>query len=609
MGTAEFEGAYRKMKISGLDWSLLKRLFPYVKKNTFLFIITLFVMLTTDVLAVLHPYLVKIGIDRYIGNSDYQGLVRIAMILAAVFLGNFIFQVIFNYVIAYLGQNFLYNMRMDVLAKVLALQNSFFDKTPTGAVMTNITNDVEAIREFISNGIITILGDFLKLGFIIIVMLLINIKLALLTFITIPGFILVTVFFRRNIRNGYRGVRESNSLINTALVETLTGIKEITLFNNKGPSKDKFSGYNNRYLKSFLKVVHTFAIFFASFEVISFLGFVIILLFTHYTIGIEVMVGEVFAFFAYLNMFYRPLRQVAEKFNSFQSAMAAAERIFKLLDTEVTIKDPPSPALGKGAPPLSGNADRKGEVVFENVSFSYEENNPIIKGLSFRIMPGEKVAVVGHTGAGKSTLINLLNRFYDIQSGKISVNGTDIHDYSLKKLRGGITTVPQDFFLFGGSLADNISLHAESINREMIETAAGAVMADEFIRELPGGYDEELLEEGKSLSTGQKQLLSFARAFVTDPDILVIDEATSSIDSGTEKLIEKALDRLLENRTALIIAHRLSTIRHVDRILVLHKGELVEEGSHNALVEKGGIYAQLYRMQSLETSEMLEQHP
>ena len=586
------------MKSTGLDWTLLKRLIPYVKKNSGLFIITLAILLFADILSVLHPYLIKIGIDTYITNSDYNGLIQIALILAAVLFANFIFQILFNYAIQYLGQRFLFNMRMDVLQKVFLLSNDFFDRTPTGAVMTNITNDVEAIREFISDGIVTILGDFLKLGFIIVVMLLINFKLALVTFITIPFFILVTMFFRNNIRNGYRGVRESNSLINTSLAETLAGIKEITLFNNKGPSTDKFSGYNNKYLSSFLKVVHTFAIFFASFEVISYLGFLIILFFTHYAIGIDVMVGEVFAFFSYLTMFFRPLRQLAEKFNSFQSAMAASERIFTLLDIEISIKDPRLP----------GKFDKtaKGEVVFENVSFSYDEKIPVIKNLSFTVQPGEKIAIVGHTGAGKSTIIGLINRFYNIQSGIIRVNGENIDKYQLKNLRGLITTVPQDFFLFSGTLSGNISLNNRNVTSDQIKIAAKAVMADSFINELPNGYDEELLEEGKSLSTGQKQLLSFARAFVTNPDLLLIDEATSSIDSKTEKLIEKALDKLLEGKTAIIIAHRLSTIKNVDRILVMHKGELVEEGTHKELAAKDGIYAQLYRMQSLESSVSIE---
>jgi len=580
------------MKPGGLDWGLLRRLVPYVKKNLWLFLLSFFLMVVTDLLAVLHPYLVQLGIDNHISLGDFQGLVRIGIMLGLVLAGSFISQLLLNFSVEYLGQRFLYNMRMDVFRKVLSLGNDYFDKTAIGSVMTNITNDVEAIREFISNGIVVIVGDLMKLAFIVVAMLLINVQLALITFITIPLFVGVTIFFRNNIRRGYRGVRESNSLINSSLVETITGIKEINLFNNKGPSTEKFTGHNRNYLQSFIKVIQSFAVFFATFEVISFLGFLLIMIFAHFAIGMRVQVGEVFAFFAYLNMFYRPFRQLAEQFNSFQSAMAASERVFRLLDTPVSIL---SPENGSSSGKQAG-----GEVVFEKVTFGYDPQQPVIKDLSFHVKPGEKIAVVGHTGAGKTTIINLLNRLYDIQSGSIQVDGTEVRDYSISDLRKRITTVPQDFFLFGGTLAENITLHKEGIEYADVRAAARAVKADTFIEQLPETYDTELVEDGKSLSTGQKQLLSFARAFVTRPEILVIDEATSNIDSKTEKLIEEALNILLEGRTAIIIAHRLSTIRHVDRILVMHKGKLVEEGHHNELVKKDGIYRQLYRMQTLQ---------
>ena len=581
------------MKGGSLDWGLLKRLLPYVRKNLWLFILSLFLMIVSDLLTVLHPYLIKVGIDEHIARGDFPGLLRVAIYLGIVLVGSFISDLLLNFSVEYLGQKFLFQMRMDVVRKVISLGNDYFDKSTTGSVMTNITNDVEAIREFISDGIVTIIGDFLKLGFILGAMLFINVQLALVTFTTIPLFIIVTLIFRTNLRKGYRGVRKANSLINSTLVETITGIKEITLFENKGPSTERFSDHNRTYLTSFLKVVNNFSVFFATFEVISFLGFLVILLFTHFTIGVTVMVGEVFAFYSYLNMFYRPFRQLAEKSNAFQSAMAAAERIFTLLDTEVSIQGPESPV----SPPDK----RKGDLEFRNVTFGYEEGNPIIADLSFRVAPGEKVAIVGHTGAGKTTIINLVNRLYDIQKGSILVDGIDIRDYSLNGLRTTITTVPQDFFLFSGSFYDNITLNKGGLTREEVEEAARAVKADVFIKDLPLQYETELLEDGKSLSTGQRQLLSFARAFVTDPSILIIDEATSNIDSKTESLIEEALSQLLNGRTALIIAHRLSTIKNVDRILVLHKGKLVEEGSHEHLIGHDGVYARLYRMQTLKT--------
>jgi ATP-binding cassette, subfamily B, multidrug efflux pump len=589
----------KAQETKGLDWKLLKRLGPYIKKNLWLFVFAIVLMLVVDFLSVLTPYLVKIGIDEHITQGDYPGLVRIGIVLVLVMAGNFICQLSLTIGMEYLGQRFLFNMRSDLLRKVLSLSSDFFDRTPTGSVMTNITNDVEAIREFISEGIVSIVGDVLKLGFILVAMLLINVQLALITFISIPLFIGVTIFFRNNIRRGYRGVRKANSLINSSLVETITGIKEITLFNNRGPSRKRFTGYNNQYLESFIKVVHSFSIFFAAFEFISFIGFLIILGFAHFVIGTQVMVGEVFAFFSYMNMFYRPLRQLAEKFNAFQSAMAASERIFTLLDTESKILNPEETEETRINPQADGDS-RDSELVFEDVTFAYDGENPVVKNLSFTVSPGEKVAVVGHTGAGKTTLINLINRLYDIQTGSIKIGGLDLREYTIEGLRKRITTVPQDFFLFNGSLADNISLLYEGVTDEDVRQAAEAVRASTFIEELPERYKTELLEDGKSLSTGQKQLLSFARAFVTDPSILIIDEATSNIDSKTEKLIEEALHKLLEGRTALIIAHRLSTIKDVDRILVMHKGVLVEEGSHQELLKQDGIYAQLYRMQTLK---------
>ena len=585
------------MKKNGLDWRLLKRMAPYVRRNTPLVGAALMLMVVMDLLHVLHPYLIKVGIDRHILNNDLSGLLRLGITLAIVVTAGFIIEVLFNYMIEYLGQRLLFDIRLDVFKKVLYLDSSYFDTTPVGAVMTNITNDVEAIREFISYGIVTIVGDLLKIGFILTAMLAINFRLALITFLTLPIFIITTAFFRTSIRRGYRGVRKSNARINTSLVETITGIREIILFDNKGPSIKRFTGYNRDYLTSFLKVIQSFSIFFAVFEMVSFLGMLMILLFSHFTLGVSVQPGEIFAFFSYINMFYQPLRQMAEKFNTFQSAMAASERIFSLIDKEILIRDP--------AKPLQPEVETAESVAFKNVWFSYSdpdnpnEDQPVLKDLSFTIRTEEKVAIVGHTGSGKSTVINLINRLYDIQQGSIEINGLDIRKYSLMDLRARITTVPQDFFLFSGTVAENITLNRPGFSSKDIEDAARAVKADTFIQRLPQKYNQEILEQGKSLSTGQKQLLSFARAFATDPAILIMDEATSNIDSKTEKLIQEALDRLIAGRTAIIIAHRLSTIKHMDRILVIHNGRLVEEGSHRELLKKRGIYAQLYRMQAI----------
>ena len=582
--------------MKGLDWRLVRRLLPYVRKRLGLLLGAFALLLVMDVLSILHPYLVKVGIDEHVINGDWEGLLRVGVILGGALLAYFVTQVLFNYTVEYLGQRLVFQVRMDVFRKVLSLGNDYFDSTPVGKTLAHVTNDVEAIREFVSSGIVVIVGDVLKVLFILVAMVLINPRLALLVFVSLPVFVAATLVFRTGMRSGFRGVREANAEINTALVETITGVKEIALFGNKKVNARRFDRYNTHYLSSYLRVVHTFSVFMPVIELVSYADMLGILFFAHYALGVSVGVGEVFAFFSYINMFFRPLRELAERFNSFQSAMAASERIFTLLDLEPNIVDPHE---ARDVDAGVSSTTQSGTVELREVHFAYKEDTPVFRGLSFRVEAGERVAIVGSTGAGKSTIINLLNRLYPLSSGSVEVGGSDISSIGLGDLRRKITTVPQEFFLFSGTVAENIALFDPGISRECVEAAARAVRVDEFVRSLPKGYDEQVLEEGKSFSTGQKQLLSFARAFVTDPSIVLIDEATSSVDSRTEKLIEEGLRALLQSRTAIIIAHRLSTIRDVDRILVLHRGELVEEGSHDQLVKAHGVYHQLYRMQAI----------
>ena len=547
-------------------------------------------MLVMDIATVLHPYLVKVGIDRNVAGNDLPGLEHTALLLLIVLAASFLFQVLFNYTVQYLGQRLLFDLRLDLFKHMIYLSNDYFDKTAVGRTMTNITNDVEAIREFISEGVVTVLGELLKVFFILAAMVLINLKLAMLAFIMIPFFIIVTIFFRKSIRTGYRGVRKANSRINTALQESITGIREIIQFNYKEKSKEHFEESNRQYLDSYLKVIHAYALYFPVIEIAANISMVIILFFAHLALGVSLYVGEIFAFFTYINMFFRPLRQLAERFNMFQSAMAAAERTFRLLDTEIAVKNPAQP------PPA--RKDFKGKITFKNVNFSYNPDNPVLQDVSFEIQPGEKVALVGYTGSGKTTIINLINRFYDIQGGEILIDDVPVQRYDMTGLRSHISTVPQDPFIFTGTVAENISMHNPDIAQEEIAAAAQQVYADRFIEMLPEKYDENVLEEGKRLSVGQKQLVSFARGVVKKPAILILDEATSNIDSETETLIEAATENLLKDRTAIIIAHRLSTIQKVDRILVFNKGQLVEEGSHRELLKKKGIYSRLYRTQA-----------
>ena len=574
-----------------IDWKLVKRLSPYLKHHYGLLALAFLLMLGLDISGVLHPYLIKVGIDQNVIAGDLEGLTRTCILLGIVLTSNFVFFVLFNYTVQYLGQRLLFDLRLDLFGKVLALSNDYFDVTAVGKTLTNVTNDVEAIRQFISEGIVMVVGDLLKLVLILIAMLFLNFGLALFAFVTIPFFLLATIAFRKSIRGGYRGVRKANSEINTSLVETITGIKEIHLFNHNDQSKKTFDGYNHHYLDAFLNVIHSYSLYFPVIEIVSNVSMIIILLYSHFVVGRTLEVGVIFAFFSYIHMFFKPLRQMAEKFNMFQSAMAAAERIFTLLDRPITITNYPQ------AKQINGHF--QGEITFDRVNFAYTPGTPVIRNVSFTIKPGEKVAIVGHTGSGKTTIINLLNRLYDVQQGEVLIDGVNIKEYDMAGLRNQIATVPQDVFLFTGTIAENIALHDPKIHRKEIEDAAQQVYADRYIERLPQQYDEHILEEGKLLSVGQRQLLSFARAFVRKPSIIVLDEATSNIDSETESLIEAGVKNLLDGKTAIIIAHRLSTIKSVDRILVMHKGELVEDGDHDTLLQQGGLYKQLYEMQAI----------
>ncbi|MCP5053826.1 MAG: ABC transporter ATP-binding protein [bacterium] len=572
------------------DWRLLRRLLPYVKEHVFLAAVSVTFMLLMNVATVLHPYLIKVGIDKNVAAKDLSGLEQTVLILALVSLGGFLCQVLFNYAVQYLGQRLLYDLRIDLFKHMIYLSNDYFDRTAVGKTMTNVTNDVEAIREFISEGLVSVVGELLKVFFILAAMMMVNLKLAMLAFIMIPFFVIVTILFRRSIRSGYRGVRKSNAQINTTLQESITGMREIIQFNYKGRSREIFEESNRHYLISFLKVVHAYALYFPVIEIVSNVSMVIILVYAHYAMGVSIYVGEIFAFFSYINMFFRPLRQLAEQFNMFQAAMAAAERTFRLFDTEINVKNP--------AKPLPVGNRIKGKITFKNVNFFYKPDNPVLKNVSFEIQPGEKVALVGYTGSGKTTTIRLINRLYDIREGSLLIDDVPIDQYDLEDLRSNISTVPQDPFIFTGTVSENISMHDSAITGEDVVEAARQVNADQFIDQLPDKYDENVLEEGKRLSVGQKQLLSFARGIARKPAILILDEATSNIDSKTENLIEDAIEKALQGCTAIMIAHRLSTIQKADRILVFSKGCLVEEGNHQELLKQGGIYSKLYQTQA-----------
>ena len=449
----------------GLDISLLKRLIVYIKGHRLLLLGSLFIIILANIIRSLHPYIVKIGIDDYIKVGDIDGLTQLAWVLFAALTLSFLLQYAFNYIVEYLGQTLLYDMRLHIFSKITAMSNKYFDTTPVGQTLTHVTSDVEAIRSFISEGIVTVLGDVLKIGIILILMAYINWRLALLTSTVIPLFAFATWYFRSSIRIGFRGVRAANSDINRNMVESLTGFKELTLYDAKKATTQEFDTYNRRYLKSYLKVVNSYSLYFPVIDLISNLVLALILLFMHFYLGLYVELGDIYAYFVYVNMIFFPLRNMAEKFNTFQSAMAASERVFTFLDKKIDIVDPPHP---QHLPEPT-----QGRIAFENVDFSYVPGTPVLKKINFEIYPGEKVALVGKTGSGKSTIIHLLNRLYDLDGGTIKIDGVDIARCSLASLRGGVTTVPQNMFLFTGTIKDNISLFDPHISIDEIQRVAG----------------------------------------------------------------------------------------------------------------------------------------
>jgi ATP-binding cassette subfamily B protein len=574
-----------------IDWGLFKRLAAYLKNHPLLVILSFILLILLDISAIITPYLIKIGIDRYILQNDPAGLSTVIILLVIVVSSGFVLQFLFSLCIEYLGQKLLLNLRLDIFTKLLNLSNSYFDEVPTGKSLTVVTNDVEAIREFISEGIISILADLLKVIFIFAAMALINLKLALIIYSVIPLFLITVYIFRKSIRSGYRLVRKATADINTQLVETISGIKEIFLYSYKEKAREQLQNVNREYLNGYLHLIRSFAIFFPVIETISMVILMIILFYSHKTIGKSLKLGEIFAFFSYIHMFFKPLRQLAEQFNILQSALAAAERIFRLLDLKSPVQNPEKPAL---LPKSQRNT-----IEFAEVFFSYKTDTPVLKGISFTIAANEKIAIVGPTGSGKTTIAKVLNRFYPINSGSIRFNGISIDQLSLPDLRSQFAVVAQDLYLFNGTIADNISLFHPKFTCQDIRDAAKMAQADSFIEKLPGQYQEIILEEGKRLSQGQKQLLALARAFLFDSPVIILDEATANIDSETEQKIQIATHSLLKNKTAIIIAHRLATIQSADRILVMHQGRIIESGSHQQLIKLNGFYKKLLDYQAV----------
>jgi ATP-binding cassette, subfamily B, multidrug efflux pump len=589
------------------DARLMRRLMQYLMPYRLQVLAAMLIIVVASLMQVSSPFLTKIAIDNYIIHKDKAGLNGIVLIYLGIVVFGFFLGYIQTYIMQLTGQKIMVDLRLQIFTHLQNLPLAFFDKNPVGRLMTRVTTDVDVLNELFTAGVVTLLGDVLVLVGIVVILFYLNAKLALVAFSVIPLIFLITVIFKIKARDSYRRVRTAIARINAFLQEHITGMPIVQLFSHEQKSFQRFDQFNRVHLKANLDSVLAYSLFFPAVEVVAALAVALIIWYGGgQVLQSELSFGALVAFIQYSERFFRPIADLSEKYNILQSAMASSERIFKLLDTPVDIQQPEEPLHLDGI---------KGEIEFRNVWFAYNraaakdgqdsEWDWVLKDVSFNVSPGESVAIVGHTGAGKTTVTSLLMRFYDIQKGQILLDGHDIRELDLRQLRSAFGFVLQDVFLFSGSIASNIRLGTPWITEEAIHRAAQDVNLDEFVQDLSNGYAEEVKERGSTLSTGQKQLIAFARALAHDPRNLILDEATSSVDTDTELKIRDAIARLMKGRTSIIIAHRLSTIQSADKILVMHKGQVREIGTHQELLAQRGIYYKLYQLQYKEQDSLV----
>lgn len=574
----------------------LKRLFTFAAPYKRGFFFAIFMSIILAVLTPLRPYLIQLSVDKYISNSLLQGLITVSIIQLVALLLESGLRFWFLYRISWLGQSVVNDMRKVTFKKILFQNIGFYDRTPIGTLTTRTINDIEAVNDVFSEGIISIMADLLTIISIMIVMFITDWKLTLVCLIPFPLLIVATYYFKESVNKSFQRVRNAVAALNAFVQEHITGIYIVQAFAAENREMGKFRNINKEHRNANIKAIFAYSVFFPIVEIILALSMGLLVWYgagrmLHY----EVTPGIVIAFVMYLNLLFRPLRMMADKFNVLQMGMIASERVFTVLDSEENLK---------------GNGEYRpqhvaGKVEFKDVHFSYNPGVPVLKGVSFEIPAGKTMAVVGHTGAGKTSIISILNRLYEIESGKILIDDRDLRDYDIYSLREHIGIVLQDVFLFSGTIYENITLRNSNIPLSKVEEVCKLLDIHDFVQRLPGGYNFNVMERGNTLSQGQRQLLSFARALLYNPSILILDEATSSVDSESEQLIQKAIDTLIQDRTSIVIAHRLSTIRKADQIIVMDKGRITERGNHQSLMASQGEYYKLYTAVEKEKEKAL----
>jgi ABC-type multidrug transport system fused ATPase/permease subunit len=574
------------------DFRLFKRVMAHTRPYSLIFYGVALSAIFVTFFSVLTPYILRDIIDKGINLKDADTLFYLSMAMLVVLFGQVICQLLFNYYANWLGESVIKDIRIQLFKRMLGFRMKYFDNSSIGLLVTRAVADMQRIGEIFSQGFFVIVSDLLKMLAAASVMLYMNWRLALIVFAVLPVILYATRLFQQAMKVAFIEVRAQVSNLNSFVQERITGMKIVQLFTREKIESEKFREINEKHQNAWLKTVWYNSFFFPVAEIVTSIAIGLVVWYggLQNIANIDVdIAGTIFAFILYIEMLFRPLRQIADKFNTLQMGMVAANRVFKILDTDSTIED-------------VGTIEKehvKGAIKFKDVRFGYIPDEEVLHGISYEVKAGETVAIVGATGAGKSTIVNLLNRFYEINSGAIEIDGINIKDYKLVSLRKNIAVVLQDVFLFADTIANNITLNDSSISPEAIEEAAKRIGVHEFITTLPGGYEYNVKERGTMLSSGQRQLIAFLRAYVSNPSILILDEATSSVDTNTEQLIQKATDKITEGRTSIIIAHRLATIKKADTILVMDAGHIVEVGTHNQLLKKGGYYSKLYEAQFL----------